>query len=77
MTATHPDIAEGKGPYAHGFTITRDGKLYITAVWLSLEHGWAVKVRATFPVADRHDPELLAAMSWLFAAKTIAEHDDH
>jgi hypothetical protein len=70
MVATYSDLS---APVSGSLGVSQGGKDLITSVWMSQEHGWLVEVRATYPADSRHDPELLAAMSLVYAQKSVHE----
>jgi hypothetical protein len=70
MVASLPELGK---PLAAAFTITKNGRPYVTSVWVSEERDWLIEVRATYPPEPRHDPELLASMYVIAVQKSI--HD--
>ncbi|MGE3741506.1 MAG: hypothetical protein AB7I59_18600 [Geminicoccaceae bacterium] len=70
MVMTYEGINQ---PAAGAFAVEIDGKPYISSVWIAEVRGWFVEVRATYPSEPRHDPEFLAALSMMWAQKSVRD----
>lgn len=70
VVMTYDDFSQ---PDAGAFAVEINGEPYITSVWIAKEGGWFVGVRATYPAEPRHDPEYLAALSMMWAQKSIRD----
>jgi hypothetical protein len=58
-------------PQVGSFAITIDGSPHLTSFWVAQERDWYITARATYPAEPRHDPEFLAAMSFLYAQNAV------
>ena len=71
LTATLPSLEAAK---AEAFTVSVDGQPCITSVWIARQGSWLITVRATYPAASRHDPELLSSFQVLNVQTAIQKH---
>jgi len=72
LVASYPGLID---PISASIEVPSPDGTILSSAWVAEAQGWLIEVRATYPLAEQHDTELVSALSSISARVSINGHN--